>query len=86
MFSSHLSKQESSRPLTHDPLPRDVVEQIDVFLWSLHDNVEVVVVLKVVQHLDDVLVLDTVQEGHLFRDHLLPHLGGRREGKREGKE
>ena len=42
-------------------------------------------VLEVVQHLDDILVVERVKKSHLFGHYLLPNLRGReREGGREG--
>ena len=39
-----------------------------------------------VQHLDDVLVLQTVEKGHLLRDHLLPNLEEEEEEEEEKEE
>ncbi len=43
-----LPEQVARRALTHHALLRDVVKQVDVLFGPLHDNVEVVRVLKVV--------------------------------------
>ena len=83
---NYLPEQKPSRALTHHTLPRDVVEEIDVLLGPLHDYVEVVVVLEIVQHLNDVLMVEGVEEGNLFGDHLLSYLGGNKEGRGERVE
>ena len=81
-----LPEQVAGRALTHHALLRDVIEQVDVLLGPLHDDVEVVGVLKVVQHLDDKLVVQAMQEGHLAGDHILPNLGERERGRGRGRE
>ena len=70
----NLSEQVAGRALAHYALLCDVIKQVDVLLRPLHDNVEVVGVLKVVQHLDDKLVVQAMQEGNLTGDHILPDL------------
>lgn len=57
----HLSKQEPCGTLTHDSLLWDVVKQIDVLLGPLHHDVETIVVFKIVEHFDDILVFETVE-------------------------
>ena len=56
-------------------LARDIVEEIDVLLWSLHHHVAAVSVLEIVHHLYYVLVFEAIQESHLFGHHLLSDPG-----------
>lgn len=72
----HLPEDVARRPLAHDLLLRDVVKEIDVLGRPLHDDVEVLRVLKEVEHADDVLVVEAVQQGHLLGHHLLADLSG----------
>ena len=53
-------------PLWQDFLLSDVVEEINVLLWPLHDDHILVFFLKVVQELNDVAMVQPQQEGYLL--------------------
>ena len=58
-----MSEQEPGQSLTDHTLLSNVVKQVNVFVWLLHD-VEMGEVFEVVQHTNDVLVVEFVEEGN----------------------
>lgn len=74
-----LLEEVAGRPLADGALLGDVVKEVDVFLWTLHDNVELVLPFEEVEQLDDVVLLEIVQEGNLLGYHSVSNLIGERE-------